>query len=321
MSCLTRLPLRRVGAALCALTGALALSCTRPQAWSAGLAERPRRTLEAWFFCDECDRGERAAVAAMSDTAVRPLGRVLERLPEDWQVNLATRYGRAAQRAGLTGTDAATYVNEYLARFRNTVWSRAGLVLGDIKTPNAIAQLNAALQDSVARGYAPDVIKDLRRALLAATTSPLQAGLTATAVSFLDSVWITRAGPFPWDGDERVELLGGPFPHDVSLGFRDGNNELGFVAAAVPGEYAFAVSNIGPGPETQHASIRITRFPASPTMTVRDVTAGPFPMTILQSFSRRTTPRDQVHYFRFAPASNLTVTARAESRRPSCPAR
>lgn len=318
MSHLTRTGRRPIIEMLCAITLACTFGCRRaPQAWSAGLAEGPRNVVEAWLFCDECNRGERAAVAALKDTAVAPLGRILEQFPPDWNSNLALRYGTAAQRGNLAGADSSRYVNAHLARFRSTVWSRSGLVLGDIKTPNAIAVLNAALQDSVARGYSPDVLKDLHRARLAATTTPLQAGFTATAVRFADSVWLTRTGTMPWDGDERVELVGAPFPTDVSLGFRDGNNELGFVAAALPGEYAFTVANVGADQERQYSSIRVTSFPGTPITTVRDLTSGPFPIAILQSLSRKTTPPDIVHYFRFAPSVALTVTAQAEWSGPS----
>lgn len=278
--------------------------------WSSGLPTASQSALERWFFCDECDNGERAAAAALSDTAVTPLDRVLQSIPASWQGNLRSRYGTVAKRSGLSAADSTAYVQRHLGNFVATVQSRAGFSLGDIKTPAAIDALRRALQDSAARGYRPDVVRDLRRAQLAATATPVN-GAYANVLAFLDTVWVAQQNNTPWDLDERVTLHGAPFPHDVTIGFRSSNRELGFVAAGRPGEYAFSVSNVGQAQQTQFGEVQITSFPARRPATVPNLTAGPFPLTILQSLSRSTSPPDPVHLFRFQPASALTVTATA----------
>lgn len=266
-----------------------------------------RTPIEAWLFCDDCERGERDSVRRLGDGAVAQLDSVLTRIPQQWEDNLTARYGQSARRINLTGGDSARYVKRYLANFTATVQSRVGQVLGDIKTPQAIAALRAALGDSVNRSYRTDVIRDLRGALVAATTQRLTGAVRPQEGGFLDTVWVTGAG---WDRNDSVNLEGAPFPRDVTVGIR-ADTLLGFVLAGLPGYYTFSIGK-GGGAPTQHAEVRITTFPDTAVARVIDLSARPFPMTILQSLSRTISPPDQVHQFRFQPAADLRVTATAD---------
>ncbi len=275
--------------------------------WEAGLSGPDLESLEAWLFCDDCDRGERDAVRRIGNVAVSPLSHVLIiEIPEEWSQNLDRRHGIAAMRAGLSGADSLAYVDRFRANFYATVHSRAALGLSDIRTPDAVQALQDALADSTQ--YRDDVVRTLQRALSAATTGAFQGTVDSVAAPFLDTVWITRSGGAPWVGNESVILNNSPFPNDVGIGFR-GTDSLGFVAAARTGLYSLSITNIGPAQETEHAEFGVTSFPATATIAIRDVTAGPFPITILGSLSRVTSPPDTLHYFRFRPAADLTVTA------------
>lgn len=276
--------------------------------WGAGLSGPDRESLEAWLFCDDCDRGERDAVRRIGNVAVSPLSDALIEIPDEWSQNLQRRYGIAAARAALSGTDSTAYVDRFLSNFYATVQIRAALGLSDIRTPDAVQALQDALADSTSRQYRDDVVRTLQRALSAATTGAFQGTVDPVAAPFLDTIWITRSGGAPWVGNESVILNNSPFPNDVGIGFR-GTDSLGFVAAARTGRYSLSITNVGPAQETQHAEFGVTSFPATATIAIRDVTAGPFPITILGSLSRVTSPPDTLHYFRFRPARDLTVTA------------
>jgi hypothetical protein len=289
-----------------------AVRCTRPSIWSSGLSEQGRSRITEWLFCDECERGQRDSVAALRDVAVAPLGRVLRQVPEDWRSNLESRYAAAAKRAQLTGSDSTLYVQLHLNNFVATVQSRSAISLGDIKTPAAITILQDAIDDSTGANYRTDVIRVLRNSMVAATTTRLQTNYAPRDPPFLDTVWVPRENNVAWDRDETVTLTGAPFPQDVMVGFRANDTQLGFVAAARPGEYTFAIGNVGAQDSQYFGDVRITSFPAAPTTTVPDLSAGPFPRVFLQSLSGAITPPDKVHYFRFAPAGNLTITASAE---------
>lgn len=295
------------GRALLAVTVLVATASACPRN---GSTARDRR-LEAWLFCDECESNERDSAATLGNAAVPVLEDMLRQLPDEWAANLGVRYGRAAARIGLTGADSADYVERFLGNFAASVASRSAITLGDIATPQAIDVLRAALADSAARGYRADVIRDLQQSLARATSPPVVGTWPGGARRFLDTVWIARTSG-RWDTDETVSLVGGPFPDDVGVGFRGGNTELGFVAAATPGDYAFTVRNVGSSQETQQGTLQITRFPGPRVTTVRDVTAEPLPIISLMALTRRTTPPDPARMFRFAPAADLTVTATAD---------
>ena len=299
--------------ALLALVSCATSSCRRETGWTRGLDPTEVSVLERWLFCDECADGERSAAAALGDPAVAPLGRVLERLPDDWTQNLSARYGVSATRSGLTGADSTAYVQRYLANFTATAQSRSAFSLSDIRTPEAIQLLRAAVADSSGRGYRSDVIRDIRRAEAAASSPPLAGDYNPKVARFLDTIWVTRGAEVPWDGDETVRLMGAPFADDVGVGFRAANLELGFVAAALPGEYAFSVANIGPGADAQHGVLRIGSFPAAPSLAPTTVDVGALPRTFLRSLTRRTTPADPAHFFRFVTGpDDQSLTARAD---------
>ncbi len=302
-----------VAARLFTLTVVLAAACSRAEYWSEGLTAQRTALLQSWFFCDECERGERAAVAALGNNAVVPLDRVLLQLPEDWRKNLLSRYGTAARQAYLTGADSVAYVKRFLDNFQATTQGRAATVLGDIRTPAAVTALERALADTGLRGYRSDVVQDIRRAHLKATTQPLQGEFSPKVVRFLDTVWVTRTGGVAWDRDENVSLIGGPFPDDVAVGYRAADKELGFLAAALPGVQAFSIGNVGAGADIQHGEFRISSFPAAPSTLVPQLVQTSFPRTFLLSLTRTTSPPDPVHFIRIQAGTRaVRLTVRTE---------
>jgi len=307
--------LQHVFAELTGMALVFAAACGPPETSSNELTEQGRNAIQDWLFCDDCRAGERDSVRALGNAAVPFLGSALRRIPDHWRSNMRSRYLEAASRAQLHNNDSVLYVEFHLANFDAAVQSRSGFSLGDIKTAQAIDTLRNALRDSLANGYRADVIRDLHHALLTATAARLDN--QARMAAFLDTLWVSRAGNVPWDGDETVTLKGAPFERDVMVGFRSSAAELGFVAAALPGEYAFSVANVGTRDSQYFGALRITSFPAAPIAFIPDVTSGPFPRVFLRSLTRTTSPPDFVHYFRFAPASSLTITAEAVWTGPS----
>ncbi len=278
-----------------------------------GLGATAQSNVEAWLFCDECDRGERANAAGTGEDAVRPLAGLLARIPAQWIDNLRSRYSAAAVRARVTAGDSAAYVERHLANFTATVQSRSAFTLGDIRTPAAISELQSALDSATARSYRGDVIRAVEQALRSATIPAFGGVIRPAPAAFLDTVWVIRGGQ-TWDGDEAVVLHGAPFPNDV-MTVRS-TDSLGLVAIGEVGEYALSITNIGPNQLSEVGSLRILSFPGPRPGTV-DLTAAPLPRTILGSLSRGTAPPDLVHYFQFQPGTDLTVTPVAEWTGPS----
>ena len=285
-----------------------------PQAqWASNLSGPARDTLSRWLFCIDCapDSDLRLAARALGDRAVPGLGELLAATPAEWRANMAVRYGRMANRIGRSGADSARIVADYLDNLDAATQRRSALLLGDIGTPSADSVLRVAIDSAVARRYRREVVRALHEALLSSTSGPFNGTFSNATPAFLDTVRVRR-GTSAWDGDESVIMHGAPFPDDL-LTRRWGVDSLAFVAVGHAGRYALAVTNIGSANVTQWDTLHVRRFPAPPWTSPRDV-GGPvgLPMTVHQSLSRITNPKDTIHAFRFRPAVDLPVTAVVE---------
>jgi hypothetical protein len=292
---------------LLALISLIGFGCIK-KSWPGTLNQVQVGTVEDWMFCDECFGGEREAVAALGPVAVHPVAAILDEVPGLWEANVRTRYGVAAAQDSLPTEDSIRFVNDHLANFIATVQSRSAMSLGDIKTDQAQAALNEALQDSTGRGYRSDVIRAVRTALLAATLDPLP-GTVAASADFLDTVWLRHPNGVPWNPATTVELAGAPFPTDVLVGFR--GDSLGVVAAAPFGDYSLTIRRPGPPDTAERATISVSSFPGRPSIQIPELVSPPFPASILFSLSRATKPPDSIHLFRFRPTAAIPLTARA----------
>jgi hypothetical protein len=279
-------------------------------AWPFGLAQTDVSRLEDWLFCDVCENREREKAESVGTAAIGPLDRLLGSIPQAWTDTLRLRYGRSASRARprASEADSTSFVNRHVANFVAMVQTRAAFTLSDLRTPEATEALRRAADSAVTRGYRPDVIRAVEEALRSATMLPFSGTIRPNAVGFLDTVWVVR-GTQVWDGDESAVLHGAPFPDDILVGREQ--DSFAVVAAGETGQYALTIRNIGTSQDSQFALLRIKTFPGLPVTSVRDITAGPFPLTILGALSRLGTPADLVHYYRIQPSAAIRVAAEA----------
>ncbi len=142
-----------------------------PGAGAADTSEAARKTLIAWFECDECSAGELAAVTKFGQ-AVVPLLReaviagtssageqsLRQSLEERWEA--IHQYSQTHPYSTLPGTKDE-FVNDSIARFRAQYQIRAGTALAKIGGNAA----QAALIEALKHPLPPYVEKSLRGSL------------------------------------------------------------------------------------------------------------------------------------------------------------
>jgi hypothetical protein len=163
------------GPGLLALAGlVVALGACHP-------TESERATVRRWLLCEECNRGELDAVAALKDRVTRMLADALKGPPasgrEHVQRQAEDRFKRLVSPAFTSSAYVAHYDSNYIATYQ----AHAAIALGRIGTAAARAALFAAMQnDSV---YRYDVI----RAFAAAAPISLDTAAGASQAAPRDS--------------------------------------------------------------------------------------------------------------------------------------
>ena len=154
---------RRAGAAV-ALGAWLLLAC-EPAAIRPEDAVDARRTLLAWFECEECWSGELDAVAALGERAVPMLAATLEAgLSPASRARLEGQlvaYYDAARDAAPPGWSRDEFVAHHLGNRDASYRSRAAVALGRIGGREAEQALRSALD----RAQPPGVEQAIRAAL------------------------------------------------------------------------------------------------------------------------------------------------------------
>lgn len=129
-------------------------------------------TVARWLNCIECTDGERAAVAALGDSAVAALDAQLAGPPDAEVGAVAAFVGQDWSESG-RHADSAAYVRFMTASYVTRIQRRAALSLGDIGTERAMSVLRDA-RDGHATGsryYFPEVLTVIYDVLYAAGDS------------------------------------------------------------------------------------------------------------------------------------------------------
>lgn len=120
----------------------LASSCQSPPAPSTAQVG----ALDAWLTCTECTAGERAAAAAVGESAREYMGGILLAFPDS--LLSVTRRTLGREWSQLPGSvDSVEWVERFASNHRATLQSRAAITLGDIRARDLLQQaLNRQVQ-------------------------------------------------------------------------------------------------------------------------------------------------------------------------------
>jgi len=216
------------------------------------------------------------------------------------QLKFESNYARIAARVApaTPPTSQTDYVDRFMANYVALYQRRSAIALNDIGTPEARQELRDALASDTP--YRTSVLRTIWAGL------PFEGTLSATTVSFLDTVVVRAGSAIGWDGDESVVLEGTPFAADLFTR-RWGNDSLAFVVAADTGTYRLSIVDQGPSQLVQDTIIHVTSFSYTPNTLVgaTDFTVRPFPQIL---YSALTEP-DTADYYRLEPSVPMNVTA------------
>lgn len=278
--------------------------------WSNACRLSPREyaIIDAWLLCDDCLNGERAAVRGIGGKAVHTLdqalvgpspGRVASK-----EAQFRQMYATLASPSVTESAFVAALRSNYVARYQ----SRAATSLGDIGGSRALRSLRRARESAAVRGYRPDVLAIIQAVLALGESDAFAGTVTPGTPRFGDTVRVAEGGGLAWDGDESVVLHGSPFADSLIVS-RWPPDSLAFVAVGFLGDYALSVTRLGPQAVTQVSPLRIVSpsYTSHTPTTAPLVTADSFPQTRYMLLPSQVS--DSTDYFRFEPATSLTVTA------------
>jgi hypothetical protein len=287
-----------------------------------GLKREEYAAIDAWLLCDECTAGERAAVSSIGEEAVPTLARALRGPSPGRKTLMRQKFAEAFSSPGSGGLTRDQYADQLLDNYVATYQERAALSLRDIGGDDARDILRTALADSSARDYRSDVVQAIRVALASLESAPFGGTVTPTTVAFADTVTVSQGNGLAWNGDEQIVLAGGPFP-GADLVVTQMATSLRFVAVGDIATYPLGVTSLGPGAETQVASLTIRSLADANDrgmMSCGTVACTVDSAAVVSVFPYRaflslwsTPPRpDTVDFFQFRPQAPLTVTARLD---------
>jgi hypothetical protein len=122
-----------------------------------GPTESEQATVRRWLLCEECNRGELDAVAALRDRVTPMLADALKGPPRSGREHVRRQAEDRFKRLVSPAFTSSAYVAHYDSNYVATYQAHAAIALGRIGTPAARAVLLAAMQnDSV---YRYDVIR------------------------------------------------------------------------------------------------------------------------------------------------------------------
>lgn len=277
-----------------------------------GVSGSEQATINAWLLCDHCDQHERDSVVGMGDAATSSLAEAL-RGPPPGRLGIVRQRIAQSYQPVVPGVTQEMYVARLLGNYVARYQKRAASALGAIGSARAVRELQRAVSEAAERGYRADVLRAIEVALAAASASAFTGTLSDTAVTFGDTVVVSRDGGLSWNGNESVVLNGTPFPYDLVIESLRTDSILPFVAVGEPGTYPLWVTGLGPSEITQAATLRIRSlaYASHSPQTAVNISSQPFPQR--HYLALRTRLGDSVEYYRFEPAESVLVTAAVQA--------
>jgi hypothetical protein len=293
------------------------------------LSPQEYATIDAWLRCDECQRGERAAVKAIGGKAVHTLDRALIGPSASRIANMEAQWRQTYSMLGPSAVSESAYVAHFRGNYVAGYQTRAAISLGDIGGSRAKRALRRALGAAGPRGYRSDVVRVIT-AVLATTDLPRFEGtvrgpLASSAARFGDTVRVSQGSGLAWNGNVSIVLQGAPFPSDSDLVVtRDTlTHSLAFLAVGETGPYPLLVTNLGGRRVTQVATLTITSLLDASDRALMNcpghggcldsvlvVPTSSIPRKIFVSFGATTT--DTLNALAFRPLAQDTITARLD---------
>lgn len=214
-----------------------------------------RDTVRRWLLCEECNRGELDAVAALKDRVTRTLADALKGPPASGREHVRRQAEERYKRLVSPAFTLSAYVAHYDSNYVATYQAHAAVALGRIGTPAARAALFSAMQnDSLYRA-------DVLRAFAAAAPVGLDTAAGASQAAPRDSAVRIDPAAFLRDTLTAQPVSGVRVAFTVDSG---GGTVTDSIRRTGPNGIASTHWTLGTGPDSVNV-LRATAFRRSVT--------------------------------------------------------
>jgi len=291
------------------------------------LRNRDIQTMETYLTAEEVTPAQSADVESLGHSfwrgrnAQNYLIRALGGPSAPALANLDLRFAHSYDRLSSPALSEADYVRVFIDNATAVYQARASTALATIGGGHAEGGIRKALRGDVtgARTVREDVRGAFYRSLVAAGGSRFQGAVSDSIGAVLDTI-VVWGGAYPFDGDQRVSLAGGPFPDDVMVD--SVGPVISFVLAAPIGTYSARVADAPPGGD-QWFPVIVNRIAYTPAGAAQAPELWNHPSarrmyTVLtgaaDTVSGRVLEGSPIDYFKVTPDRPVRVTASVEWR-------